>query len=99
MNKFNALHGDEPAEPPREWNVQPPSVHSKYYIPCFKNSNVVLAIMGRLNRHVVDNGDVDVYTTWYPLEYTSNYIPEPYNNTIKSTYDCLMYGLFYLFHS
>ena len=24
MNKFNALHRDEPKEPPREWNRQPP---------------------------------------------------------------------------
>ena len=25
-NKSNALYGDEPAEPPREWNSQPPLV-------------------------------------------------------------------------
>ena len=24
MNHYNAIHGDEPNEPPREWNIQPP---------------------------------------------------------------------------
>ena len=30
INKFNALHGDEPKEPPIEWNSQAPSDHFKY---------------------------------------------------------------------
>ena len=30
MNQFNALHGDKPREPPREWNSQPPAAHFKY---------------------------------------------------------------------
>ena len=29
MNQFNALHGDKPKEPPREWNSQPPAAHFK----------------------------------------------------------------------
>ena len=29
MNQFNALHGEEPKEPPREWNSQPPAAHFK----------------------------------------------------------------------
>ena len=59
-NKSNALYGDEPAEPPREWNNQPPVVHIKYHTRHCKTSHVVLDIMGRLNHRVVDNGVVDL---------------------------------------
>ena len=29
MNQFNALHGEESNEPPREWNSQPPADNFK----------------------------------------------------------------------
>ena len=29
INHFNAIHGDEPNEAPREWNIQPPEYHLK----------------------------------------------------------------------
>ena len=60
MNHFNALHGEEPNEPPRDWNSQPPVYHFKYTTSPPNTIPVVLAIMGRLNHHGIDNGDVKV---------------------------------------
>ena len=70
MNQFNALHGYETNEPPREWNSQPPEAHSKSRTSTTKNSPVVSAIMGRLNHHTIDNGNVKIYTSEYPVEST-----------------------------
>ena len=58
--QFNALRGDEPTDLPRDWNSQHPEVHFKSRTSPLKTSPVVLAIIGRLNRHAVDNGDVEV---------------------------------------
>ena len=61
MNQLNALHGDEPNEPPIEWNRKPPEYHFKSSISPTKTSLVVSDIIGRLNHHVIDNGDVEVF--------------------------------------
>ena len=58
MNQFNALHGDEPKEPPREWNIQPPEVHFKSRSYPSRRNTVVSAIMGKLKHHAIDNGDI-----------------------------------------
>ena len=63
-----------------------------------KTIPVVLSIMGRLNYHAVDNGDVEVYTSDYPLESTSVYVTYTDNNSIKSVYDDEMYHIPELFH-
>ena len=60
MNKFNELHGDEPKEPPIEWNSQPPAAHFKYRSSTSRTNPVVSAIMGRLNKHSIQSGDVEV---------------------------------------
>ena len=60
MNQFNTLHGDEPTEPPGKRNIQPPEVHFKHRTYPSKTSPMILAIMGRLNKHAVDNGDIEV---------------------------------------
>ena len=61
INKSNALHGYEPTEPPIELNSQPTEYHFKSRISPTKTSLVVSAIMGRLNHHAIDNGDVEVF--------------------------------------
>ena len=39
--------------------------------------------MGRLNHHELDNGDVEVYPSYYSLEYPFDYVPEPDNTLNK----------------
>ena len=63
INKFNALHVDEPTEPPIEWNSQPPEAHFKSRVSPNKTSLVVSDIMGRLNHRAIDNDDVEVLTS------------------------------------
>ena len=65
MNQLNALHGDEPNYPPREWNYQPPAVHFKYRTYSPKPIPVVLGIMGRLNTHDVGNDGIEIYPSKY----------------------------------
>ena len=62
MNQFNALHGDEHNEPPIEWSIQSIAYHFKYRTSPSNTTLVVSAIMGRINHHDIDNGDVKVNT-------------------------------------
>ena len=59
QKKYNALHGVKLAEPPIEWNNQPPSVHSKFRIPAPNTSSMVSTIMVRLNHNEFYKSDVD----------------------------------------
>ena len=61
MNQFNSLNCDKPTEPPREWNSQTPASHFKSNIHPTKTSPVVSSIMGVLNHHDIDNGDIEVH--------------------------------------
>ena len=69
MNDFNALHGDEPVESPRECNSQPPAAHFKSSTSPFKTNPVVSAIMGILDHRAIDNGDAKVTTSEFPVEF------------------------------
>ena len=60
-NQFNTLHGDEPTETPREWNIQPTIYHFKSSTSTPKTIPVVSDIIGRLNHHAIDNGNVEVH--------------------------------------
>ena len=71
MNQFNALHGYEPTDTPREWNIQPSEVHFKYWTSSPNTSPVVSTIIVRLNNNSVDNSDVEIYPSEYPFESTS----------------------------
>ena len=68
MNQVDALCGDESNEPPRECDIQPPASHLKSRTSPHKTSPVVLAIMGRLNHHSIDNGDAEVHPSEFPFE-------------------------------
>ena len=61
MNKFNALHGEEPTEPPIEWIRKPPASNLKPRTSPPNNIPMVSAIMGIINHNEIDNGDVEVH--------------------------------------
>ena len=75
MNQFNALHGEEPNDPPIDWNSQNPAAHFKYSTFPTKTSPVVSAIMGRLNHHAIDNGNVEVHHSEFSVESNSESVP------------------------
>ena len=60
MNQFNVLNGDEQKKT-RKLNIQPTEVHFKYRNSYEKHSTMVSTIMGIINNHKMDNGDVEVY--------------------------------------
>ena len=99
MNHSNALYGDEPNEPPRECMIQPPAAH---FISKTSPSNtipVVSYIMGRINNHAIDNGDVKVHTSYFPVEFNSESVPDTDTPPIKSIDDYEIYHLLEFFHS
>ena len=71
MNQFNDLHGDEPNDPLRTWNRQPQEAHFKSSTSPPKTSPMVSAIIRRLNHRAIDNGDVEVHTSDFPVESNS----------------------------
>ena len=83
MNQFNALHGDEPTDPPREWKIQPTADHFKATTYPPKINPVVSAIMGILKYHSINNGDVEVHPSEFPFESNSVYVTYTDTNTIK----------------
>ena len=78
MNQFNIIHSDETTEKTREWNRQPPPFHFKYRYCHTKTSPVAMAILGILNHHAVDNDDVEVCSSYYPIESTSDSVSDTY---------------------
>ena len=50
-------------------------------------SPVVSAIMGRLNYHTIDSGDVEVKPSNFPVESNSESVTDPNTNLIKSIDD------------
>ena len=96
MNQFNELHGEEPKEPSREWNSQPPAYHFKYRSSPSRTNPVVSAITGILNHNAIDNGDIN---SDVPVESSYDSVPYPDTTTIKSIDDDKMDNLLELFHS
>ena len=72
MNQFNDINGDKQNEPLREWNIKPPVANFKPRNYPYNTSPVVSAIMGRLNNHSIDNGDVKVHTNIFQLNLSLN---------------------------
>ena len=96
MNQFNSLYGDELKETPREWNSQPPADHFKSRSSPSRTNPVVSAIMGKLDHHTTDNGDI---TSYVPVESSYNSVPDPDTNRIKSIDDDEIDLLLEFFHS
>ena len=99
MNQFNYLCGDEPTEPPREWNCQPPKYHFKSRNSPPKTSPVVSDILGRPNNHSIYNGDVEVHPSEFTFEPNSESVPYPYTTLMKSIDDDKMDHFLELFQS
>ena len=66
-NQLNALHGYKPNNTPIDCNSQPPADNFKYRTYPPKTSTVVSDIIGRLNHHAIDNGDVEVHPSEFPV--------------------------------
>ena len=84
MNQFNAIHGDEPKDPPRECKSQPLAAHFKSRSSPSRSNPVVSAIMRKLNHHTIDNGDI---TSDVPFESSYDSVPYPDTTPIKSIDD------------
>ena len=65
---FNTPRGEKPTDPPIEWNSETTYVQSKPCTSPTKTGPVILAIIGRLNHHAIDNGDVEVHPSEYTFE-------------------------------
>ena len=55
--------------------------------------------MGRLNHHAIDNGDVEVHPSEFPVEFISEFVPDLDTTPIKSIDDDEMDHLLELFQS
>ena len=99
INQFNALHGEEPNEPPREWNSQHPAGQLKPRNPLPNTIPVVSAITRILNHNSIDNGDVEVCLSDFPVEFNPESVPDPGTTPIKSFGDDEMDHLMEIFHS
>ena len=67
MDQFNAIHGNERTNAPREWNIQPPAVHFKSRTSPTKTCPVISDITSRISHHDIDNGYVKVHPSEYPF--------------------------------
>ena len=99
MNQFRALCSEEPNEPPREFNIQPTSDQLKPRTYPTETSNVVSDIMGILNHHDIDNGDVQVCPSQFQVESNSESDSDPATNMIKSIDDDEMNNIMEFFYS
>ena len=54
--------------------------------------------MGRLNHGAINNSDVEVHASYFPAEYKSESIPDPFTTLIKSIDDDEIDHLLELFH-
>ena len=97
-NKLNALHDYEPNDPPREWNGQPPADHFKSRTSPTKTNTVVSAIIGRLNHHAINNGDVDVHPSGFSAEFNPESVTDTDTILIKKIDYYEMVHLLKLFH-
>ena len=60
---------------------------------------MISVIRGRLNHYSVDNGDVKVPNSEFPVDSNSESVPDPYTTPIKSIDDDKMDHLLEFFHS
>ena len=99
INQFDELHGEEPNEPPREWNIQPTASNFKSRTFTSRNNPVISDIMGRLNHNSIDNGDFKCPYSKFPVEFNSESVTDPDSTPIKSIGDDEMDHLLEFFHS
>ena len=81
------MNGEETTDPPREYNSQPTAYHLKFRGPSTKTSTVVSDIMERLNNHTIDNGDVEVHSSEFPVEFNLESVTDKDPTLIESIND------------
>ena len=59
---------------------------------------MISSIMGILNHHIIDNGDVEVHPSEFPVGYRPESVPDPYTTPIKSIDGDEMDHLIEFFH-
>ena len=91
MNKFNFLHGEEPTDPPRQWNIQHTPANFKYITSTTKTIPVVSSFMGRINHNAIDNGDIEVLPSGFPVESNSESVTYTETTPTKSIDDDEIY--------
>ena len=64
-----------------------------------RTNPVISALMGKLNNHAIDNDDVKIPTSEFPVEYNSESVTDPNTTTIKSIDDDKIDHLLGFFHS
>ena len=79
------------------YNLQQLNSNPGHLLP--KSRPVVSAVMGRLNHHAIDNGDVEVHPSDFSAESHSETVLDPKNTPTKSMDDYGMYLILELFHS
>ena len=84
INKFNAHHDEKPKEPPIEWSSQPPAYHLKSTTSPSRTNPLISDIIGELNHHAIDNGDVKIPTSDFPVESNYESVTDPDTTPIKS---------------
>ena len=72
---------------PRECNIQPPEANFKSRTSPPNTSPMISDIMGGINHHTIDNGDVKVFPLEFPVEFNSEYVTDLDTNPIKSIDD------------
>ena len=60
---------------------------------------MVSALIGRLNHRSIDNGDIEVHRSEFPVELNSESVPYPDTTLIKSIDDYEIDHLLEFFHS
>ena len=55
--------------------------------------------MVRLNHHAIYNSDVEFHPSGFPVEYNSEYVPDPDTTPIKSIHGDKMDHILEFFHS
>ena len=67
MNQFNSLNGEDPNEQPKDCSIQPQAPHCKPNTSTPNTIPVVSAITRIFNHHAIDNRDVKVHTSDFPV--------------------------------
>ena len=83
MNQLNAINDNDLTETKIESNSQPPEAHLKSSTSPPKTSPVVSYIMWIFNHRVIDNGDVDVHPSEFPVKSNSESVPDLDTTPIK----------------
>ena len=73
--------------------------HFKSRTSPYKTNSVISDLMGRYNDRSIDNGDVKIPTSEFPVDSNSESVPDPDTTPIKSIDDDKIYHFLEFFHT